>query len=36
MDQVIETILTPFDVFLHYAYCVQISIFYSYFNKGKT
>ena len=32
----IESILTSFNVFLNYAYCVQISDFYSYFYCGKT
>ena len=34
-SQDIETILTSFNVFLNYAYCVKISIFYSYFYCGK-
>ena len=35
MPQGIETILTSFNVFLNYAYCVQIIDFYSYFYCGK-
>jgi len=34
--QDIETILTPFDVFLKYTHLVQISIYYSYFYYKKT
>ena len=36
MQKDIEMILIPLNVFSFYAYCVKISIFYSYFYYAKT